>query len=203
MALVPTSTSSSWPGSARPSCSACAPGGTFCALSNARLLVCEQSRNKHVSNTNIVIACLYGLHLCREQNEFDFAQRQEGISDLERRRLAAEAVKEAAKEEEFHLKQSIDRARKRLRESRGHPIDELIQVPHLLAEFPIQESAWRPYHVFEAMRLEEVQQLLEQTHIFKVRVLSTILTAAGAHKAGFTVHTFPAMHPQATGHSMH
>ena len=108
-------------------------------------------------------------HRCREQNEFDFAQRQEGISDLERMRLAAEAVKEAAKEEQFHLKQSVDRARKRLRESRAHPIDELIRVPHLLAEFPVQDLPWRPYHVFEAMRLEEVQALLEQTNIFKVQ----------------------------------
>jgi Conserved mid region of cactin len=108
---------------------------------------------------------------CREQNEYDFAQRQEDIGDLERRRLAAEAVKEAAKEEQFHLNQSIDRARKRLNEDRAHPIDELIRVLHLQESHPIEDVEWRPYNVFEHMRLEEVQALLEHAAIFKARRL--------------------------------
>ena len=193
------------------------------------------------------------LLLFREQYEYDKAQRQEDLSDLERRRLAAEAVKEAAKEEQFHLKQSIDRAKKRIDEARAQPLDELLRGLHLQvrskpvtlrqapgqaangdnalrcpmsalhplvcriqlpseqtaaaleqpmvmrgaanasltnthahcaqspdargvkgadvaqASHPLEDAAWRPYHVFETMRLEEAQELLDQAAIFKVR----------------------------------
>ena len=68
---------------------------------------------------------------CREQNALEFAERQEGLGELERMRLAAEAVKEAAKEEQFHLKQSLERATKRLNEDRGHAVDELVRALHL------------------------------------------------------------------------
>jgi hypothetical protein len=82
--------------------------------------------------------------------------------------LAAEAVKEAAKEEQFHLNQSIDRARKRLDEDRGHPIDELVRALHLQATHPFNDQSFRPYEVFENMRMDEVQSLLDQAAIFKV-----------------------------------
>lgn len=109
--------------------------------------------------------------MCRAQNDFDFAQRQEGIGDLERRRLAAEAAKEASKEEQFHLKQSLERARKRLDEARAQPIDELVRALHLQASHAIADTAWRPQHVLHGMRVEEVQALQEPVQLLKVRPL--------------------------------
>jgi hypothetical protein len=87
---------------------------------------------------------------------------------LERQRLAAEAVKEAAKEEQFHLKQSIERARKRLCEDRSQAIDELVAALHLQAEFPKRDALWRPHDVMRRMRVEEVQALLEAAQLLLV-----------------------------------
>jgi hypothetical protein len=48
-------------------------------------------------------------------------------------------VKNAAKEEQFHLKQSIERARKRLCEYRSLAIDELVAALHLQADFHLKQ----------------------------------------------------------------
>lgn len=115
---------------------------------------------------------------CRAQNEFELAQRQEGVSDLERQRLAAEAVKESAKEEQFHLKQSIERARKRLCEDRGHPIDELVAALHLQQTFPKRDALWRPHDVMLSMRVEEVQALQEAAQLLLVSIIHQNMASA-------------------------
>jgi hypothetical protein len=108
---------------------------------------------------------------CREQNEAEFARRQDDIGDLERRRLAAEAMKEAAKEEVFHLKQSIGRARKRLDEDRSQPIDILVQVVYLQESHPFRDPHFRPHHVFNGFRSEDLRSLLEEVEQFQVRLI--------------------------------
>lgn len=129
--------------------------------------------------------------LCRAQNDFDFAQRQEGIGDLERLRLAAEAAKEASKEEQFHLKQSIERARKRLDEARAQPIDELVRALHLQASHAVAGGEWRPQHVLQGMRVEEAQALLEPVQLLKVRALQLrcgLLARLGARSGHTAEH---------------
>lgn len=105
---------------------------------------------------------------CRSQNEAEFARRQEEIGDLERQRLAAEALKEAAKEEQFYLKQNIDRARKRLDEDRAHVIDLLVQMVHLQRTHPLNDSDMQPHAIFSSARAEEIRPLLEEIELFQV-----------------------------------
>eukprot|EP00892_Ulva_mutabilis_P006653 jgi/Ulvmu1/435/UM001_0442.1 len=103
----------------------------------------------------------------RAQNEAEFARRQEEIGDLERQRLAAEALKEAAKEEQFYLKQNIDRARKRLDEERAHAIDLLVQIVHLQRTHPLHESNLQPHTIFAGSRAEEIRPLMEEIELFQ------------------------------------
>lgn len=84
-------------------------------------------------------------------------------------RLAAEAAKEAAKEEEFHLRQNIGRAQRRLDESRAQAIDVLIQAVHLHDSHPIAEAAFRPHTVLDSLRTDELQALMPEVELFRVR----------------------------------
>lgn len=105
---------------------------------------------------------------CRAQNEAEFARRQDEIGELERQRLAAEAIKESAKEEQFYLKQNIDRARKRLDEDRAHAIDLLVQVVHLQRSHPLHDPATQPHAIFSEFRAEEIRPLMEEVELFQV-----------------------------------
>jgi hypothetical protein len=82
--------------------------------------------------------------------------------------LAAEAIKEAAKEEVFHLKQSIGRARKRLDEDRAQPIDVLVQVVYLQESHPLDDPNFQPHQVFDEFRPEDLRNLLEEVEQFQV-----------------------------------
>lgn len=115
------------------------------------------------------------LCMSRDQNEAEFARRQDDIGELERLRLAAEAMKEAAKEEVFHLKQSIGRARKRLDEDRVQPIDVLVQVVYLQESHPFHDPHFQPHHVFDGFRSEDLRALLEEVEQFQVRSLLRLL----------------------------
>lgn len=115
--------------------------------------------------------------LCREQNEAEFARRQDDIGDLERLRLAAEAMKESAKEEVFHLKQSIGRARKRLDEDRAQPIDVLVQVVYLQESHPLDDPHFQPHHVFNGFRSEDLHTLLEEVELFQVLLVLSFYLA--------------------------
>jgi Conserved mid region of cactin len=120
------------------------------------------------ANNLVSKSLFYRLPQCREQNEAEFARRQDDIGELERRRLAAEAMKEAAKEEVFHLKQSIGRARKRLDEDRAQPIDVLVQVVYLQESHPLDGPHFQPHHVFNGFRSEDLRNLLEEVEQFQV-----------------------------------
>jgi Conserved mid region of cactin len=106
---------------------------------------------------------------CRAQNEAEWAEKQEQIGELERLRLAAEAAKEAAKEEQFHLRQNIGRAQRRLDEGRAHVIDQLIQAVHLLDSHPILDDGFQPHTLLDGLRVGELQDLAADVQLFRVR----------------------------------
>jgi Conserved mid region of cactin len=77
-------------------------------------------------------------------------------------------MKEAEKEEVFHLKQSIGRARKRLDEDRAQPIDVLVQLVHLQGSHPLADPRFKPHHVFDNFRADGLRALLEEVQQFQV-----------------------------------
>lgn len=93
-------------------------------------------------------------------------------------------MKEAAKEEIFHLKQSIGRARKRLDEDRAQPIDVLVQVVYLQESHPIVDPHFQPHHVFDGFRSEDLHNLLEEVQLFQVRLLLSSCTHTGVPGPG-------------------
>ena len=105
--------------------------------------------------------------MCRQMNEADFVKRQEEVGNLEHARLVADAVHEAAKEEQFHLKQAVSRAIRRLNEARAQPIDELIRYLWLQDSHPSSPQI-EPYGIFEDMRPAELRNLMEEVELFKV-----------------------------------
>jgi 1,2-phenylacetyl-CoA epoxidase catalytic subunit len=153
-------------------------------LETERLAELERVRaRRHACSTIAMLSALLSTSNCtwvallttampclrRAQNEAEWAQRQEDIGDLERMRLAAEAAKEAAKEEEFHLRQNIGRAQRRLDENRAHIIDRLIQAVHLLDSHPIADAGFQPHTVLDGLRVDELQDLLPEVQLFRVR----------------------------------
>jgi len=78
-------------------------------------------------------------------------------------------LKEVAKEEQFYLKQNIDRARRRLDEDRAHAIDLLVQIVHLQRTHALDTADMKPHLIFSGFRAEELRPLIEEVELFQVR----------------------------------
>lgn len=105
--------------------------------------------------------------VCRAENDAEHAARQEDIGDLERRRLAADAIAEAAKEEFFAVQQGVRRAAARLADDRAQVIDDLVRMLWLQGSFPC-DAGRDPAAAVDGLRASELRDVLEELLVFKV-----------------------------------